>query len=66
LNAILQGEKPDITRNLLKVHIVDANNLDQANYKVRVSQGAMAEETSFKVGPTPIWNEAIVFEVKDQ
>lgn len=56
------GLKPDVVRNILRVHIVDGMNLIEGKqYKVRVEHDRMAEESSFKYGPGPIWNEAIVF-----
>lgn len=50
----------------LKVHIVDAVNLpDNKNYQVKVYQGESFSETNIREGSGPIWNEAILFDIKD-
>ena len=50
----------------LKVHIVDAVNL-QENIEsyVKVQQGHCESQTNLRVGAGPIWNEAIVFNIED-
>lgn len=51
----------------LKVHIVDAVNLDEnTNSQVKVYQDQSMSETKFRVGGGPIWNEAIIFDIHDQ
>ena len=53
----------------LKVHIVDAVNLDEENvvkdYQIKAFQGNAMSETKVREGPGPIWNEAILFDIKD-
>ena len=49
----------------LKVHIVDAQNLEDAQHQVKVFQDNSYAETNLRVGAAPIWNEAIVFDIKD-
>ena len=50
----------------LKVHIVDAQNLeDNSQYQVKVFQDNSYSETNVRAGTGPIWNEAIVFDIKD-
>ena len=49
----------------LKVHIVDAQNLDEAQHQVKVWQSDSYAETNLRIGVAPIWNEAIVFDIKD-
>lgn len=50
----------------LKVHIVDANNLsDDAKTLVVVRQDNSMSETAVRDGDGPIWNEAIVFDIRD-
>ena len=50
----------------LKVHIVDANYLaETASTFVRVIQDKSMSQTNVRVGSGPIWNEAIVFDIRD-
>lgn len=50
----------------LKVHIVDANYLQEgASTFVRVIQDKSMSQTNVRVGAGPIWNEAIVFDIRD-
>lgn len=49
----------------LKVHIVDAQNLENGSYLVKVSQDNSYAETNVRTGEQPIWNEAIVFDIAD-
>lgn len=50
----------------LKVHIVDAQNLrDDSQTIVMVKQDNSMSETNVRMGNGPIWNEAIVFDIKD-
>lgn len=49
----------------LKVHIVDAQNLREGNYLVKVTQDNSVAETNERSGSSPIWNEAIVFDIVD-
>ena len=49
----------------LKIHIVDAQNLQDGQHQVKVYQHNSFAESSFRVGPAPIWNEAIVFDISD-
>ena len=49
----------------LKVHVVDAQNLNAGNYVVKIEQDGQQAETNQKDGEAPIWNEAIVFDIKD-
>jgi hypothetical protein len=49
----------------LKVHIVDAQNLEEGNHFVAVFQGGSQSETNVRIGGSPIWNEAIVFDIQD-
>ena len=53
----------------LKVHIVDAVNLDPEDvikdYQIKCFQGNAMSETKTREGPGPIWNEAILFDIKD-
>ena len=51
----------------LKVHIVDAVNLDEnTSSQVKVYQDHSMSETKVRVGSGPIWNEAIIFDITDQ
>ena len=51
----------------LKVHIVDAVNLDEnTSSLVKVYQDHSMSETKVRVGSGPIWNEAIIFDITDQ
>ena len=47
----------------LKVHIVDAQNLEDSSFFVRVQQHNSYSTTNVRVGSNPIWNEAIVFDI---
>ena len=49
----------------LKVHIVDAQNLEDGQHQVKVVQDNSFAETNLRFGTAPIWNEAIVFDIKD-
>ena len=49
----------------LKVHIVDAQNLEDSSYKVRVQQDNFASDSNVRFGSNPIWNEAIVFDINN-
>jgi len=49
----------------LKVHIVDAQNLEESSHLVKVFQDNSYSETNVRIGTQPIWNEAIVFDIKD-
>lgn len=49
----------------LKVHIVDAQNLEEGSHHVQVYQDNSYSETNVRIGSQPIWNEAIVFDVKN-
>ena len=50
----------------LKVHIVDAQNLeDGQQHVVKLFQDQSFAETNIRIGSSPIWNEAIVFDIKD-
>ena len=58
-----QGIRKD---SKLKVHIVDAVNLESnKSYRIKVFQDNSMEETKPKEGPGPIWNEAILFDIAD-
>ena len=47
----------------LKVHIVDAQNLEDGEHTVKVYQHNSYAETNPRLGRQPIWNEAIVFDI---
>lgn len=47
----------------LKVHIVDAQNLEDGEHIVKVFQHNSYAETNQRLGTKPIWNEAIVFDI---
>ena len=50
----------------LKVHIVDAQNLeDSSQHLVKLYQDQSFAETNARYGTQPIWNEAIVFDIRD-
>ena len=49
----------------LKVHIVDAQNLEDDQHQVKVWQNETYAETNLRAGTAPTWNEAIVFDIKD-
>ena len=50
----------------LKVHIVDAVNLeDNKSYQIKVFQDNSMSETKVRDGSGPIWNEAILFDIVD-
>ena len=49
----------------LKVHIVNAENLEDTQHHVKVFQDDSYAETNVRIGTNPIWNEAIVFDIKD-
>ena len=49
----------------LKVHIVDAQNLEDGEHTVKVYQHNSYAETNPRLGRQPIWNEAIVFDIQD-
>ena len=51
---------------ILKVHIVDGINLKAASHFVQVSQHEAASATAIMPGNGPIWNEAVIFDIKDQ
>ena len=50
---------------ILKVHIVDAINLTNGSHYVQLQQHEAQSETSILPGQGPIWNEAIIFDIKD-
>lgn len=49
----------------LKVHIVDAQNLQNTSHTVMLQQEESAAETQTRDGDSPIWNEAIMFDIVD-
>lgn len=50
----------------LKVHIVDAQNLEEnSQFQVKVYQDNSYSETNVRASSQPVWNEAIVFDIKD-
>ena len=50
----------------LKVHIVDAQNLEEGGqHLVKIYQDSCFAETNVRYGNQPIWNEAHVFDIKD-
>mmetsp|Transcript_18657 Transcript_18657/g.23279 ORF Transcript_18657/g.23279 Transcript_18657/m.23279 type:complete len:159 (+) Transcript_18657:275-751(+) len=71
LQEAMQTERQFMTQmgirsdSKLKVHIVDAQNLEDAQHQVKVFQDNSYAETNLRVGAAPIWNEAIVFDIKD-
>jgi hypothetical protein len=63
----LMNSKTGIRKDsILKLHIVDAINLNQSeSYQVQASQDIAKESTSDLPGVSPLWNEAIVFDIRD-
>lgn len=51
---------------ILKLSIVDADNLSNSSYLVRAHLGNLKSETSQKSGVGPIWNEFLCFDVTDE
>jgi L-aminopeptidase/D-esterase-like protein len=64
---VLMNPKTGIRKDsILKLHIVDATNLNKSeSYHVQAQQDIAKESTSDLSGVGPIWNEAIVFDIRD-
>ena len=71
LQEAMQTERQFMTQmgirsdSKLKVHIVDAQNLEDGQHQVKVIQDNSYSQTNLRFGTAPIWNEAIVFDIKD-
>ena len=52
---------------ILKLHIVDAENLpNSASTLVQARQDQASSQTNQQSGTGPIWNEAIIFDIKNE
>ena len=47
------------------MHIVDAQNLKSSTHTVKLFQDESSAETNPRDGDSPIWNEAIMFDIID-
>ena len=50
----------------LKLHVIDAQNIEDGSQTlVKLYQDQSFSTTAVKYGSQPIWNEAIVFDIRD-
>lgn len=51
---------------ILRLSIVDAENLQNRSHTVTAKQGQLKSNTSEKEGTGPIWNEALCFDITNE